>query len=241
MNIAVVVARNNLHLTKRAVQSIRAQDVHCRCFIVDNYSDDGSAHWLMTKGVDVATIVSFMPGQKSLAYCWNHAIQMCLASLAGVDRILICNNDIELRPDTFRLLSELNQDFVTCVSVESRDQLGTVGDRTAEDLLQTVRPHPDFSCFMISRRVWELVGKFDESFYPAYCEDNDYHIRMHKAGVKAVCVDLPFLHLGAQTVATASKGEAARIRRGADDNRRRFYSKWGCMPGSPEYYKLFDV
>jgi GT2 family glycosyltransferase len=103
----------------------------------------------------------------------------------------------------------------------------------------TISPHPDFSCFCISHDCYKTVGKFDEEYYPAYAEDADYHIRMHRAGIEAISINLPFLHHASQTLATASPEEAAIIRRGADANRERFYTKYGARIGSPEYYNLF--
>ena len=41
----------------------------------------------------------------------------------------------------------------------------------------------DWCAYIITKDTWEKVGKFDEGFYPAYCEDCDYHLRMIKLGV----------------------------------------------------------
>jgi GT2 family glycosyltransferase len=103
----------------------------------------------------------------------------------------------------------------------------------------TSQPHPDFSCFLIHKRVTDKVGWFDEEYTPAFCEDCDYHVRMHRAGIRAVCLDLPFLHHGSMTVKNAESGEQARIKRGADQNRERFRQKYGCLPGTKEYEALF--
>lgn len=230
----VVVCRNNLALTKLAVRSALAQDHPVEILAVDNCSSDGTAQWLRTKQI----VTIFPQVQQSLAWCWNSALKALWA--AGHDRALVINNDVSLRLDTVRiLLSVLGQahGFVTCVSVDSPEQLG--GTRDVLELIMGSRPHPDFSCFMISKTVTDKVGWFDEEYFPAYCEDSSYHVRMHRAGVRAVCVDLPFLHHGAGTIKHASKGEVARIRRGADANRERFRQEYGCLPGSDAYQKLF--
>ena len=52
--------------------------------------------------------------------------------------------------------------------------------------------------------------------------------------------DLPFLHYGSSTLKQASEKEAIIIRRGAQRNRERFKAKYGCLPGTPEYEKLFS-
>ena len=84
-------------------------------------------------------------------------------------------------------------------------------------------------------------GTFDEDYDPAYCEDSDYHVRMHRAGIRAVCVDVPYYHMGAgaQTVKNSSPKDRRIIEEGAEKNRERFRLKYGCLPGTPEYEKLF--
>ncbi len=130
----------------------------------------------------------------------------------------------------------LGRGFVTCVSVNDPAQ----AEFDALTWSQHIREHPDFSCFMIHKDVTDKVGWFDEEYYPAYCEDSSYHVRLHRAGIRAVCVDIPFLHHGAGTLKSASAGEVARIRRGADRNRERFRLAYGCLPGSVEYQELFQ-
>lgn len=233
MIVAVLcVTRNNLALSKRALKSVLAQDVPVELMAIDNCSGDGTLEWLISKPYHWMSIEP----QRSLSYCWNTGLRAFWA--AGFTRVLVINNDTEIRPDTARLLSAHGGAFVTCVSVNSASQLDGPRDDSGE--WWSERPHPDFSCFMISKSVTDRVGWFDEAYFPAYVEDGDYHVRMHRAGVRAVCIDLPFLHHGAGTRKFAGPGENARIKRGADVNRERFRQAYGCLPGSPAYQKLFD-
>ena len=230
----IVVCRNNLSLTKITVHSIEAQDSPVEIIAVDNASSDGTAAWLASR--DFATI-SF-GGQMSLAACWNAGLRA--AWKAGWDRALVCNNDVHLRPDTARLLSTHPGPFVTCVSVGDERQLEWPEDPQASRArVERTRPHPDVSCFLISKSVTDAIGWFDERYFPAYCEDSDFHVRMYRAGLWAGCIDLPFLHFASSTLKSAEKGEAARIRRGADANRERFRRAYGCLPGTKEYEALF--
>lgn len=235
----LVVARNNSYLTKVAVNSALAQDTECNVLVINNDSEDGTGDWLKTKPVSVITY----PRQESLSKCWNDGLASLFKEAwptpSKVQTALVINNDVELRRDTYRMLAELEHAFVTAVSVNCQDQVGFNGDRDKSDLIKSMRPHPDFSCFMISKNTFELVGNFNESYFPAYCEDCDYHVRVHRAGIEAVCVDLPFYHAGAQTLESADLGEQARIKRGADANREKFRRQYGCLPGSPEYANLF--
>ena len=237
----LIVSRNNLHLTKKAVASALAQTEHTPVLVIDNDSQDGTVNWLNTKS-ELHTIL--LPGQISLAAAWNMGIRKSWSVKA--EEILIINNDVEIRPDTYQMLQEstwLDQGshpFISCVSVDTKERMGHPGDRQITNIFLDRRPHPDFSCFMMNRQVTDKVGFFDETYFPAYCEDCDYHVRMHRAGIEAVCIDLPFLHHGASTLKYADHSEGVRIQRGADINRRYFKNKYGCLPGTPEYSKLFE-
>lgn len=86
------------------------------------------------------------------------------------------------------------------------------------------------------------MGPFDECFTPAWFEDNSYHIRMHRAGIEAYSIDLPFWHVGggAQTLKRATGEEAANLNAAFARNRELFVSVYGCDPSNTEEYeKLF--
>lgn len=229
--LIIIVARNNKHLTKLTVASALAQSPKCNVWVIDNASNDGTYEWLKTK--------HNVPGlhwwvnmiKKSLSTCWNSGLSRGFAY--GYDKILVLNNDVEIRPDTYSQLYSWDGSFVTAVSVNSKSEL------RPNDPPTTSSPHPDFSCFMISKHCYNTVGQFDESFYPAYCEDNDYHVRMHRAGINSVSIDLPYLHHGASTIKNADPVEQAMIRRGHDTNKDRFKAKYGCYPTDPQYADLF--
>ncbi len=43
-----------------------------------------------------------------------------------------------------------------------------------------------FDCFLIKATTVQSHGLFDENFYPAYCEDSDYIMRLHVKPIKKV-------------------------------------------------------
>lgn len=256
----IIVSRNNLHLTKRAVISAKAQDMPVDVLVIDNASTDGTQQWVTSQRLRGF----FYTEQVSLSKCWNDALK---AVWKYSDHALVLNNDVEIRPDTYRLLLEHGGPFVTCVSVDSSERMGTVGDRrnapkpigipecVMEDYskyeylgitrnivlppVMTERPSPDFSAFMIRKEVTDNVGWFNEELFPAHYEDNFFHVRLHRAGIRAVCIDLPFLHHGAQTIKNSDPAERRKIQRGAERNKELFRAAFGCVPGTKEYEALF--
>lgn len=231
----LMVCRNGVSLTKAAVRSALDQDVPCDLMVIDNVTSDGTAAWLRTKRIALCTLSV----QHSLSACWNKGIKAFFGQ--GYSEVLVINNDVSIREDTYRVLVSTQLPFVTAVSVNSLSQVGQAGDKDKQlsVMITQARPHPDFSCFMIRKEVFKRVGGFEASYFPAYVEDCDYHVRMRRAGIKAVCIDLPFYHAAAQTIDKADAGERERIKRGADMNRQMFRRAYGCLPGTPEYQELF--
>ena len=237
LNSIVIIARNGLHLTRRTLKSALAQDVPVEVLLVDNASSDGTMQWGMAIATQHQNVTyTRVNEQKSLAACWNLALRDVWRR--GGEHALVLNNDVIVAPNTYRLLEACGDQFITTVSVDDEAQFEINSNhRTFER-----RPHPNFSGFLIRKSCWDKVGPFNESYYPAYCEDAEYHIRMHRNGVRAVCIDLPMLHIGngANTLRFADPADANLIKRGADRNRDRFLETYGCRPGEPEYEQLFS-
>jgi GT2 family glycosyltransferase len=229
-----IVTRNNLVLSKRAVNSALQQQPHCDVMVTDNASTDGTLSWLKTKPVALMAFTK----QLSLAACWNAALRA--AWRMKYEAVLMLNNDVAIQDMTARILYAVNEPFVTCVSVGSEEQLAPRTDDEVPWLKANARPNPDYSCWMMRKSVTDQGIWFDESCYPAYTEDSSHHIELHRHGIRAICIDLPYLHHGASTLKEASEKEAIVIRRGAQRNRERFKAKYGCLPGTPEYEKLFS-
>lgn len=229
MTPVIIPILNGRELTKDCIKSVLAQDVPVEVYVIDNGSNDGSAEMLRAWG---DKRVHYVPARRpSVAASWNYGLDYVFSN--GATHALVLNNDTLLRPDSVRLLLTENAPFVTCVGngnpkcVEGPWNLPT----------NPPRPHPDFSCFLISRECYDKIGRFDEKFIGAYAEDADFHIRMHKAGINAYCIDIPFYHYAAGTIKESA--DPTGIQTQADKNRAYFKQKWGCEVGSKEYYAMF--
>lgn len=242
MNWAVMLVRDQAAMTQQAIDSVLGQDVPTKVFVVDNGSMN-VAPLLHAYDYDDVRIISYYP-QQGVAHGWNRALEYLFSN--GMEHALVTNNDVVLRKDTMRLLLEDGGEFVTCIGVRGKC-VGThdglkVFDHEGLEVFPSQprpdikRPHPDFSCYLIRRSAWEAVGGFDERFQGAFCEDADMHVRLHRAGIEAHCIDVPFMHLGSATIKWSQDAEAKRISAQAERNRAYFKEKWGCEVGSTEYY-----
>jgi len=235
MNWVLMPVHNAVELTKRAVQSIQEQDIPVSLFIVDDASTDDTPLYLNKLLGEWSRMDSVIRVR-----CFNSPIGVSKAWNLGLDYIfkhaahaLVVNNDVLLRPDTYRKLLAEGGQFVTAVgnSVEENWQ-------GSEEIAPGRRPHPDFSCFMIRRTAWTYVGKFDEEMV-MYASDADFHVRLHQHGIEAYCINLPFYHYASGTLKTSTPEERDRIQRQADSDRETFFRKYGVSIGSPAYYELF--
>lgn len=226
-NPTICPVRNNLHLTRKALKAFRAQDIEggADILLIDNASTDGTSQYLQAQR-DIQ-IMHFDP-PLSVAASWNTALKYVFSE--GAEYALVCNNDTELLPQTYRLLVEDGGLFVTAVGCREWPSTIDPPDPAKK------RNHPDFSCYLIRRKAWERIGPFDENFKIAFCEDGDYDMRLYKAGIQAYCLDLPFLHHGSMTIKNAELSEIRKIQKQADLNREYFKKKWGFPMASEEYY-----
>jgi hypothetical protein len=80
-------------------------------------------------------------------------------------------------------------------------------------------------CVGIRRDVYERIGPVDQLFGLGLFEDDDYSLRVDRAGLRIVCAeDVLVHHFGEAAFGTLRSGEYARLFRA---NRARFERKWG--------------
>ena len=232
VNWIVMPVWNCHHLTRDAIASCLAQDLPgVRVLAVIDHGTDGVAQYLRSLHPRVQVVEA--PGC-GVSKAWNLALGHVFDRL-GRGAALVVNSDVKLRADTYRRLLSDGGHFVTCVGTSSGAKFpGGEPDANKK------RPHPDFSCFLLTRYCWEQVGKFDDSMR-IYTSDGDYHLRMHHAGIEAYCLDLPFYHYASGTLKQADPDDRDRLLAQAGRDREAFTRKWGFEMGSDEYYAEFKT
>lgn len=152
---------------------------------------------------------------QSVARAWNDAV-----SRAGTDLIL-SNDDIAFAPDTIAQLLAV---------AAAQPRAGIVSAIAGQR----------FSLFWLRYAAFLDVGPFDEQFWPAYFEDNDYHRRLALAGWASPVAPSLVGHVTSATLAAARPAEQAAHHDRFRANRRRYLAKWGGLPGEETFTAPYD-
>jgi len=161
---------------------------------------------------------------------WNRF--MLMANYRRFDLLLICNDDITWRGNSFGNL-------LTAWAVRPTDVILMTG--VAHDVTQGFHDAPDYSCFLFNpAEMLNTVGLFDENFSPAYFEDNDSHYRIKLANKRAVCYSAARVdHKGSQTQ-NANPNSPIVTSQMFEKNRDYYKRKWGGIPGEEQWTAPFN-
>ena len=81
------------------------------------------------------------------------------------------------------------------------------------------------------KKCFDELGGFDERFYPACGEDQDFYVRLAKRGWKFKCISVNYIHV--------EGGHHSRIENPAEQY-KKFVDKWGFPPSLSEYYEIIN-
>jgi len=243
---------NCLNYTKGFLRTIKTGRRY-GLILINNGSTDGTADYFSRLGSRPDVFVKNSdknPGifvknfdkNIGVAAAWNYGIKAAYR-IFNSDYFFIANNDILLSPVAIDNLIALFSN--PSIVLSSGDDVS--GRVVAPDDVLTflapsrekLKPHPDFSCFMLCKKAIARIGFFDENFYPAYFEDNDYHYRIKLAGLRAVKTNrAPYFHFGSRTI---RENEDIRevSNAGYLANRDYYAKKWGGLPGKEKYKTPF--
>ena len=170
---------------------------------------DNGGRWAVPAALSALHMEILRPAQNlGVAASWNRILDR-----AGSDPVLISNDDIEFGMDTVCLL------------------LQALGREPFASAL-------GFAIFAQKRSVTDRVGFYDEHFFPAYYEDNDYEHRMALAKIRRVNVQsMGLSHVGwATSRALGMRGHHDWYAR----NLKYYTEKWGGPPGGERFDAPFD-
>lgn len=222
-------------LTLQAAQDCLNQDIETNVLVIDNSPDRELHDALMALQEPRITICDNEGVNLGVAASWN-AICAFVFGIEEAEHVLIINNDIRLRPDTYRHLLIPSGGFVTAINAPQHFD--------APELTITKGPYmsgPDFSCFLIHKWFSEACGPFNEDYKIGYFEDRDFHnVAISKSLATSIySVPIPYLHLGSQSI---KQNPELRL---ANDlqfpiNQQLFISRWGGLPHHETFKTPFN-
>ena len=187
--------------------------------VIDNSGDGSGADYLYPL-VTHYTNVSVWPQTRNLgvAASWN----MFMESI-DMDYVIIANDDIAVHRDSVEKMIK--------AATSSEDSLftslGLAGNA--------------YSFFLLKQKAYKHIGRFDEKFYPAYYEDNDFDYRRRLLGYHFHLIDnLQLSHVGSATMKHYSPAEMEQHHNNFRKNQNYYISKWGGLPGQEIYKQPFD-
>lgn len=169
-----------------------------------NIIDNGNQHIGNSVFPQVAQIkIHEHPENLGVATSWN---KLCDLIFAEHDYAVILNDDIYLGYPT---------EIIEKAIENSPNKL-------------FIRSKCSWSMFIINKRLFDTVGRFDEVFYPAYYEDSDYIRRMTLKGITQEIDETlnPDVYRQSQTYEFNPK----LVNDAMMDNRMRYIQKWGNVP-----------
>jgi len=140
-------------------------------FIIDN--GDGPSEILEIPDWVREVTYSPMPSNLGVAASWNLGIK----TFPHHNRWFFSSSDMYYEKGALEKLGAAPTDRVTLSDVP-----------------------PFFQTFVIGEEVIETVGLFDEIYYPAYFEDNDFLRRLDYAGIPVNKISLPIGHDNSSTI-----------------------------------------
>lgn len=237
----IVLTYNNIELTKQCLDSIVKNTTYknYEVIIVDNNSTDGTQEYLTNKYQN-NDIFNIILNECNLGFAAGNNIGL-MASQGEI--LLILNNDTYVTPYWLEpLISVLNENYVglVCpvtnnigneakvnVSYDSFNDMNVQALNYTCSHMGNVYPMKciAFFCVAMRRDLYESIGPLSEEYGLGFFEDDDYCMRVLKAGYKNYAVDGSFVHhhLSASFNQLKNNTKEELMLR----NKKMFESKWG--------------
>jgi GT2 family glycosyltransferase len=95
----------------------------------------------------------------------------------------------------------------------------------------------DWCAFIVPKKTFKVIGDFDEQFFPAYYEDNDYHYRIKLKGEGIF--QIPFLNPFLYQASKTSEKDPTILPK-VKFNKELYIKKWGGEPNKETFKKPYN-
>jgi GT2 family glycosyltransferase len=233
---------NCLEYTKGFLDTLEGK-ARFHLILINNGSSDGTEDYFNFLKSNFQTHIFNFNDNKGVSGAWNFGIYHAIHKL-NCRYFLVCNNDSILHPQAIEILLKTIEapNVVMATATDVSGRIPVALDILKEKICveSFLTECPDFSCFMLKKETIDKIGWFDEKFYPAYFEDNDYHYRINMAGLKAYKSNQAlFFHFGSRTMQSSGYVKAV-CNENFWKNNDYFIEKWGGPPGKETFKTPFN-
>lgn len=212
------------HLTSIDYSLLKGVHLHISDYEEQRYNGGSIGNFTDIKKVstivdfsDVQFVVSSTGNNLGVANSWNKFIKDAIKD--GFDAVIIANDDI-------RLYSNALSRFVE--TMQTNKFVHFSGQNA-------------FCFFGMHLSVPKDIGLFDENFWPAYFEDNDYYRRLVLNEIPITAVEPPsFFHAQSATVGLFNAERKLMHLHNFRKNAEYYIRKWGGLPDYETYTEPFD-
>jgi len=209
--------------------------------VVNNWSGfaQSLSTWYSAKHQLRYYVIDNSVNRRSVPESWNLGCRALFAT--GVEAVIGAYDDVLCHEETIDRLVAFWKERQPMVATAAN--VRDTGITPSVFLTSAIVPpyeernyNPDMSFFLLPRKTWEEVGAFDENFFPAYFEDNDYFTRIALAGGEMLLTtSAPMYHIGGGTQFNPPpdiRQKRDRMVSGAafQENKEFYTTKWGCTP-----------
>ncbi len=236
----IIVTFNNLKYTKACFLSILAFSKYpnCEIVVIDNNSTDGTKDYLLELSKKYPNVkVILNKKNRGFAAGCNQGIKK-----SSGDYLIFLNNDTIITPNWIRgLIKYLDDKKVGLVGPVTNfmwnHQEIDINYRSLKSMLNKSENYTKanknrifkvdnlaFFCIAARKEVVGEIGDLDERFKIGMFEDDDYCLRVKKAGYKIICVHDVFIHhFGQISLLSLGSREYKKI---FNENKEKFEKKW---------------
>jgi len=182
-----------------------------KLYIVDN----GAQKFVIPKSFTSTHRLHRPSKNLGVAGSWNYMMQKAFVE-DNIDYLLMLNDDIVLGKTLQQILNIIKSNPAVDLFVCSRQ----------------------WSVFLLSKKIIDKVGYFDEKFFPAYYEDNDYYYRGKLIGAEIITrvTQLnPKIYRASQTIK-----KDPELEKGSPKNHEYYKKKWGGSPREEKFKTPFN-
>ena len=223
-------------------------------YLIDNNSDPETKKKLAHLDEREYITIIYNKTNVGCASAWNQGIKIAM-SRNNIDYAVVLNNDILLHKNCINeMIQKVKLDHYPLVSgmdvCKECAKPFDVLDLKISAAVYLVDA-PEFSCYALNIKLLEKLkerekdfeeypGLFDQKYYPAYFEDNDFHRRIKLAGMRAIkSSGALYYHYGARTI--KENEEVGNISNTYYlTNKQRYIEKWGGKPGKEKFKIPFN-